>query len=99
MNEAQQATTNPEPDNHHRDTETQRYAKLAQLLREQADTFGSKQEISRADVSDVTELIRVLARLLEGKTIYKAFGAPGDWGYSNPIGKALAEAYRAKGGD
>lgn len=26
--------------------------------------------------------------------IYFAFGAPGDWGYSTPIGKALQEVYK-----
>lgn len=39
---------------------------------------------------DSAELIRVLARLVEGKELHKSFGAPGDWGYSNPIGKAIA---------
>lgn len=36
------------------------------------------------------ELIRCAARLIEGKTIERAFGAPGDWGYGTPIGDALA---------
>ena len=40
---------------------------------------------------DVAELIRVLARVVEGKPISKAFGAPGDWGYETPLGAALAE--------
>lgn len=40
---------------------------------------------------DVAELIRVLARVVEGKPIAKAFGAPGDWGYETPLGAALAE--------
>jgi hypothetical protein len=43
---------------------------------------------------DVEELLRVLCRLLNGKSLEQAFGAPGDWGYEHPIGRALAEAYR-----
>lgn len=39
---------------------------------------------------DEGELILVLARIVEGKPLDKAFGAPGDWGYRNPIGKALS---------
>lgn len=42
---------------------------------------------------DDAELIRVLARILEGKTVYEAFGAPGDWGYESDIGKALNQLY------
>ena len=40
---------------------------------------------------DAAELIRVLARLVEGRPIAKAFGAPGDWGYETPVGAALHE--------
>ena len=39
---------------------------------------------------DNAELIRVLARVMEGKPPAKAFGAPGDWGYGTDIGKAIA---------
>jgi len=31
----------------------------------------------------------VLARIVAGADMAKAFGAPGDWGYEHPIGKAL----------
>lgn len=34
------------------------------------------------------ELIRCLARVVAGKTLPQAFGAPGDWGYETPIGDA-----------
>jgi hypothetical protein len=37
----------------------------------------------------------VLARIVEGKPVERAFGAPGDWGYEHPIGRALAQ----KGGN
>lgn len=39
---------------------------------------------------DSYELIAVLARILEGRPVYKAFGAPGDWGHSTGIGQALS---------
>jgi hypothetical protein len=42
------------------------------------------------DKRDVGELLRVLARIAEGKPLARAFGAPGDWGYGTAIGKALA---------
>lgn len=78
------------------------YSKLALALRSRADYLADraqngevlseeKHEYNRVNA----ELIRVLARLLEGATPYKAFGAPGDWGYSTPIGSALYDAYKA----
>lgn len=57
---------------------------LAQALRSHADKVKDRTD---------AELIRCLARLLEGSTPYKAFGAPGDWGYDTPIGTALAADY------
>lgn len=48
------------------------------------------------------ELVRCLRRLAEGRTVadlHRAFGAPGDWGYSTPLGDALARLYRGEGGD
>ena len=35
------------------------------------------------------EMLRVLARILRGESIERAFGAPGDWGYGTPIGDAI----------
>ena len=46
---------------------------------------------------DAVELLRALNRLLDGRSIYQAFRAPGDWGYETPIGAALAELYRQPG--
>jgi hypothetical protein len=40
--------------------------------------------------SDMDELLLVLARIVEGRGLSSAFGAPGDWGYGTPIGDALA---------
>lgn len=58
---------------------------LAETIRAMAD------EIAEHDVHpDHAELLRVLARVIEGKTLAKSFGAPGDWGYGTPIGDALA---------
>ena len=62
---------------------------LATAVREHA----SKIERRENDPADTAELIRVLARIVEGKPLLKAFGAPGDWGYNTPIGDGLAKAY------
>ena len=58
-------------------------------LREMADKIQAQKPRRETDM-DAAELIRVLARVVEGKPLAKAFGPPGDWGYSNPIGKAIA---------
>lgn len=47
---------------------------------------------------DSGELVRVLARLVEGKDLHAAFGAPGDWGYSTKLGQALYQHYSQKVG-
>jgi hypothetical protein len=59
---------------------------LAAALRERAD----RNDDERLYDQNASELIRVLARVVEGKPIDRAFGAPGDWGYSTAIGQALA---------
>ena len=41
---------------------------------------------------DAADLLRVLAHVADGKTLTKAFGAPGDWGYETDIGAAVAAA-------
>jgi len=66
---------------------------MAIFLRERASIMNdnaSEFDQNRAEIQDNAELINVLARIIEGKPIEIAFGAPGDWGYSNPIGKILA---------
>lgn len=60
--------------------------KLADAVR----TVALELHNSEADADDVEELLRVLARVIEGKSLDCAFGAPGDWGYESPIGSALA---------
>jgi sulfur transfer protein SufE len=62
-------------------------AKLATAIRDASTAMFS----GDADTHDVSELLNVLARVIEGKTLEAAFGAPGDWGYETPIGSALSE--------
>lgn len=74
-------------------------AALDQALRQTAEQLHNSitDDTSDADarvIRDSAELIRTLARMAAGKTLYQAFGAPGDWGYHAPIGKALVLAYR-----
>lgn len=47
-------------------------------------------EAVRDDLRDVKDLLGVLAHIVDGKPIDKAFGSPGDWGYGTEIGAALA---------
>jgi hypothetical protein len=68
---------------------------LSRAIREKAEAINEREE-KREDDRDTAELLNVLARLIEGKPLGKAFGAPGDWGYSNPIGKALAASPRGR---
>lgn len=64
---------------------------LAKVLRERSEQILAQEPRRELD-SDNAELITVLARVLEGKPIERAFGAPGDWGYNTAIGAALAAA-------
>jgi hypothetical protein len=74
--------------------ETMNRLALAKAIREYARAVQDDgcNEPSNAKISDndTYELLIVLARVLEGKQIEKAFGAPGDWGYGTPIGDAIA---------
>ncbi|MDP3850497.1 MAG: hypothetical protein Q8Q59_08345 [Luteolibacter sp.] len=74
------------------------YTNLAHLIRRRSEgmlTSRLMPEQSITDQRDNAELLNCLARMLEGKPIHKAFGAPGDWGYGTPIGDALIAAYQA----
>lgn len=42
------------------------------------------------DLRDAKDLLGVLAHIVDGKTVDRAFGSPGDWGYGTAIGDALA---------
>ena len=62
--------------------------RLAKAIRAAAEDMAENHP-DPAAVTDNAELLRVLARVIEGKTIDQALGAPGDWGYGTPIGEAL----------
>lgn len=58
-------------------------AALGKAVRDAAE------KLNAAEHFDASELLRVLARIVEGRSIDKAFGAPGDWGYGTAIGDAV----------
>lgn len=76
---------------------------LERVLRKVAETthniaYEDANEGCTQDLKDAAELVRVLARLMAGKNVHDAFGAPGDWGYETPIGQALYAHYSTVGG-
>ncbi len=74
------------------------YIKLAKVIREKAEEINRNYDFDDPDTRDfrdTAELLNCLARMLEGKSVHKAFGAPGDWGYGTPIGDALSDAYHS----
>lgn len=68
--------------------------KLSAAIREMAraihDDGCGQPSTARVTTADTSELLRVLANLVDGKPMARSFGAPGDWGYGTPIGDALA---------
>jgi len=81
-------------------------ADLSKALRAEADVIANVRYELRAGDNDrddrlypqlnnASDLVRILARLVEGKSMHEAFGAPGDFGYETPIGAALARYYSA----
>ena len=70
---------------------------LGNVLREMAREVGNT-GCNVVEPRDVEEVINVLARIVEGKPMARAFGAPGDWGYGTAIGKALAAQPPQEGG-
>lgn len=81
-------------------------ANLARVVRARSDALADRaydlQEEVPADlfslIREVSELGRVLARVVDGKPVPQAFGAPGDWGYGTPIGNAVLAALRVDAG-
>jgi hypothetical protein len=63
--------------------------KLSKAIRDKSRQLGEQ----GADI-DTTELLLVLARLVEGLTMPKAFGTPGDWGYGSPLGDGLLDGLK-----
>jgi len=68
--------------------------KLSQAVREKAALISNLSEdgdhIDIDDIRDTVELLKTLAKVVDGVPLAKAFGVPGDWGYETPIGAALA---------
>ncbi len=63
-----------------------------------ADADSEEADRAKWELREALELVRCLRRLLEGRSreeVYRAFGAPGDFGYHRPIGDALAAIYHA----
>lgn len=69
---------------------------LAVVLRRRAKRMLDRDDPEglEPEARDNAELMLVLARVIEGRSLTRAFGAPGDWGYETEIGGALAAAYR-----
>lgn len=66
---------------------------LAAALRNKATQVRNVNTTTEAEgqtLRDAAELLRVLANVVEGKPLGKAFGPPGDWGYETEIGAAIA---------
>lgn len=63
-------------------------AELSKAIRQHArDLREAGDQINLADHAD---LLKVLAHIVEGMPVSRAFGSPGDWGYNTPVGRALA---------
>ena len=68
---------------------------LATALRNKAADVRNVNATTAAEdqnLRDAADLLRVLANVVEGRSVAKAMGAPGDWGYDTDIGKAVASA-------
>jgi len=63
---------------------------IRQYARAVCDDGCNTSSTEKTSQNDTAELLRVLAMILEGKSIEKSFGSPGDWGYGTPIGDAIA---------
>jgi hypothetical protein len=68
--------------------------KLSLALRQMSEKVRAKEDpktgFCTSFDSDVSEMLCVLARMVQGVEMERAFGAPGDWVYDTPIGDALA---------
>lgn len=62
---------------------------LSRALRDLASQLHDLESVDGFDKTTAAELINVLARVVEGKDLDRAFGAPGDWGYGTPIGDGV----------
>lgn len=78
------------------DTETDmKFKSLSQALRNEAERL--REEGVTTETRESSRYLDVLARIVENiltiEEVYRVFGAPGDWGYSHPIGEALHKIY------
>lgn len=71
--------------------------KLATAVRELKGDIGDIIDCPKATISDFDKelneamgLLSVLANIVDGMPVDRAFGSPGDWGYGTPIGDAIA---------
>ncbi len=64
---------------------------VRQRLRELSATHPGDERLR-----DAQDLVGVLIRVIEGRDVLVALGAPGDWGYGTPIGDGLFAAWRAR---
>lgn len=64
-------------------------AEMAKVIRARAGRMRDT-DLTVGELCDDAELLVVLARIIEGKSVDHAFGRPGDWGYEHEIGRALA---------
>lgn len=65
---------------------------LAAALRNKAAEVRNINAVSDEEdqlLRDAADMMRVLAHMVDGMPLAKAFGSPGDWGYDTPIGQAL----------
>lgn len=65
---------------------------MAKAIRDRARAMrdADVRPLTIGDLADNAELLMVLARVVEGRDVSRAFGSPCDWGYNTPIGRALA---------
>lgn len=56
---------------------------LSNAIREKAEQLQDAGDV------DASSLLRVLASIVDGSPVPKAFGAPGEWGYGRPLGDGL----------
>jgi hypothetical protein len=73
--------------------EAEKVSHVRYELRDSSDESERDDRLYR-DLDQSAELVRVLARIIEGKSIHEAFGSPGDFGYETPIGSALYRYYQ-----
>ena len=66
-------------------------AQLSKVIRERARALRNADLAAPTigQLADDSELLNALARVVEGIPLNRAFGSPGDWGYNQPIGRAL----------